>query len=408
MLSTVREYASERLAQRADAAAVHERHCRYYVEFAEQAELGLRSRDQSLWAQRLDTEIGNLRAAVTWALRTDHPDLAIRLAGAAGLFLGFQRGQLGEVKEWLERALAAGVGLPPQAHAKACLALAVALQNLGQTDAALTRCRDAVRLYRSAADRPGLAKALAQLSFMEFEAPSGETERAAAAGEEALALARVAGDPWATLFALCANLWLAPDFATAKDLADQALAIARELGVPDQQAMLLSNIGFRALEEGQYAYARKATAEAIALQRGEVDDLAGLAIGLGNLGLVATLEGDDDEAAVALCDALRTCREHGFVRPLAEVLVALAALAARDSDHVRAARLCGAASALACDAPTHTDRKLQAEAREAACAALGSADWRSEWEHGRRLGFEEAIAYALAGTQPATAPGIPR
>src|SRR5205814_9202638 len=137
---------------------------------------------------------------------------------------------------------------------------------------------------------------LAELSFMEFEAPTGNGERAAAAGEEALERARAAGDPWVTLFALCANLWLASDYAAAKRLAGEALGIAHELGVLDQRAMVLSNIGFRAIEEGDYAYARRATAEAVALHRTEVDDVTGFVIGLGNLGLVATLEGDDEEA----------------------------------------------------------------------------------------------------------------
>jgi non-specific serine/threonine protein kinase len=165
--------------------------------------------------------------------------------------------------------------------------------------------------------------------------------------------------------------------------------------------MVLSNIGFRAIEEGDYAYARAATAQAVALQRSRADDITGLAIGLGNLGLVATLEGDAAEARPALRECLLTCREHGLVRPLAEALVALAALAAREADHARAARLCGAASALACDAPTATDQKLQAEARESGCAALGAAGWDQEWARGRGLGFEAAIAYALGEAEPA-------
>jgi hypothetical protein len=159
--------------------------------------------------------------------------------------------------------------------------------------------------------------------------------------------------------------------------------------------MVLSNIGFRALEEGEYGYAREATAEAVRLHRTVVDDVTGFAVGLGNLGLVATLEREDQQAYAALRETLRTCLEHGLARPLSESLVAMAALAARTADHLRAARLCGAAAAMACDAPTGTDRKLELEAREAACAALGAERWRSEWEHGHELRFEEAIGYAL-------------
>jgi non-specific serine/threonine protein kinase len=405
MLTTIRDYAAERLDQHPGAPAVRARHGRYYVELAEQAERGLRGRDQRAWARRLDDELGNLRSAMAWALSDGHPELAVRLAGAAGLFLGFQRGRLGEVKDWLEAGLADAHRLPLRTRAKACLALAVALQNLGQTDTALRRCREAVRLYRKASDASGLAQALAELSFMEFEAPAGSPRRSKAAGAEALEQARRSGDRWITLFALCANLWLTDDYTAAKRIADEALAIARELGVLDQQAMVLSNIGFRALEEGDYAYARNATEEAVALHRGEVDDITGFAIGLGNLGLLATLERDDEAADAALRETLKTCREHGLVRPVSETLVAAAALAARSADPTRAARLCGAADAMACDAPTSIDRKLEGEARETSCAALGAERWRTEWAHGHELGFEEAIAYALAEREPAVLTG---
>jgi tetratricopeptide (TPR) repeat protein len=242
---------------------------------------------------------------------------------------------------------------------------------------------------------------LSELSFMEFESPTGGADRADAAGQEALEVARTLDDDWVTLFALCANLWLASDLAVARRLADDALAIARRLGVPDQQTMLLSNIGFRALEDGDYEYAHEATAEAVALHRRTVDDVAGFAVSLGNLGLVATMRGDDEEADAALRQTLLTCLEHGLARPVSEALAAMAALSARKADHERAARLCGAAAAMACDAPTTTDRKLEAEARELATAVLRSERWREEWEEGRRLRFDEAIRYALGRPEPA-------
>jgi predicted ATPase len=400
---TVHEYAAERLAQLPAANALRATHCRYFVNFAEQAELGLRSRHQREWASRLDNDLENLRAAISWALREEPPETGLRLAGAVGLFLGYQRGQLGEVKGWLEAALGSGQRVRPGLHAKASLALAVALQNLGQMEPALQRCRDAVQLYASAGDARGEAQALAELSFMEFESPTGGESRAAVAGVESLRIARVAGDDWVTLFALCANLWLARDLDAAKRVADEALAIARRLGVLDQQAMLLSNIGFRALEDGDYAYAREATADAVDLHRRQVDDVAGFAVSLGNLGLVAAMSGDDQEADTALRETLKTCREHGLARPCSEALIAMAALAARAADPVRAARLCGAAASLACDAPTTTDRELEGEARGSGRAVLGDERWEREWDHGRGLGFDDAIAYALGEVEPAVA-----
>jgi predicted ATPase/tetratricopeptide (TPR) repeat protein len=403
LLETVREYAAERAADDPRLGVLRSAHCRYFCEFAEQAERGLRGRDQQAWARRLDDELGNLRAAMSWALENEPPEVALRLSGSVGLFLGFQRGQLGEVRGWLETALRAGDDAPLGSRAKASLALAVALQNLGDSKGAVRHCRQAVELYRSAGDGSGLAQSMAELSFMEFESPDGGAERAAAAGLEALNVARTLDDDWVMLFALCANLWLAPDLDAAKRVAGDALTIARRLGVLDQQTMLLSNIGFRALEDGDYAYAREATAEAVALHRRAVDDVAGFAVSLGNFGLVATVREDDEEADAALRETLRTCHEHGLARPVAEALRAMAALAARQGDHTRAARLCGAAAALAPDAPTETDQKLEAEARRSAEAVLGVDGWRAEWDEGGRLSYDAAISYALGRPEPTVA-----
>src|SRR5206468_1774170 len=93
-------------------------------------------------------------------LETVREYAAERLAGAVGLFLGFQRGQLGEVRGWLEAALRTASEAPLRLRAKACLALAVALQNLGESEHALGYCGQAVGLYRRSGDRAGLAQSL--------------------------------------------------------------------------------------------------------------------------------------------------------------------------------------------------------------------------------------------------------
>src|SRR4051794_37881245 len=112
------------------------------------------------------------------------------------------------------------------------------------------------------------------------------------------------------MLALCANPWHhGPDHTAPDRLPYEAPPLAGELGVPGQEAMVLSNIGFAALEEGDYQYAREATAEAVLLHRTVVDDVTGFAVCLGNLGLVATLEDDRQQAQSALSETLRTCLE---------------------------------------------------------------------------------------------------
>src|SRR6476620_5624655 len=70
MLETVREFISERLANRADAAEIARRHAGFYRALAEQADRPLRAA-QADTVERMDAEAGNVAAAVRWHLAHD-------------------------------------------------------------------------------------------------------------------------------------------------------------------------------------------------------------------------------------------------------------------------------------------------------------------------------------------------
>ncbi|HZW41215.1 MAG TPA: DUF4062 domain-containing protein, partial [Agromyces sp.] len=70
MLSTVREYALERLSERSDATALRDRHAQYFVRLGEQAEFELEGPTQLGWIERLHEEGDNIRAAVRHLLDT--------------------------------------------------------------------------------------------------------------------------------------------------------------------------------------------------------------------------------------------------------------------------------------------------------------------------------------------------
>jgi tetratricopeptide (TPR) repeat protein len=361
--------------------------------FAEDAGAGLHGPRQRSWGQRLDNELDNLRAAVAWSLQSRHPEVAIRIGSAVAVFFGWRRGRPGEVRDWLQAALDLADRLPGRVRAMGYLELAEGLRHLGEMKQARSRCREAVRLYRGVGDARGLAKSLIRVSEMELS--SGAPERAAEAATEGLNLARVAGEPWITAYALCAALNAASGLAAAKDFAEEAVAIAREIGDQTLQAMVLSNIGFAALEHSDCEYARTAVAEAVALHRTAVDDAGGYIVSLTNFGLVATVEGRNQEAERALHGVLEACLRPGLLYGVSEVLVAVAALASRASAHARAARLCGAAEALTIESPPRTQHRLCAEATASGRAALGDNRWDQEFAPGRQLGFEDAIGYAL-------------
>ena len=82
MLETIREYALERLRQRQQIDTLRDRHSRFYVRLAEQAEAELRGPRQAIWFERLEQERENIRAALAWSLQRGAPEVGPRLAGA--------------------------------------------------------------------------------------------------------------------------------------------------------------------------------------------------------------------------------------------------------------------------------------------------------------------------------------
>ena len=81
-LETIRQYAEEQLMASGTADAARERHGRYFGDFARDAGRKLWSSAEVEWARRLEADLDNVRAAVSWAVAAGETDLAMRIAGA--------------------------------------------------------------------------------------------------------------------------------------------------------------------------------------------------------------------------------------------------------------------------------------------------------------------------------------
>jgi predicted ATPase/class 3 adenylate cyclase len=85
MLETLRQYAEEKLVARGEADDIRRSHSSYLATLAERARDGERRPEEGTWARRLDLEIGNVRAALSWAADHDEPETAARLIAALGM-----------------------------------------------------------------------------------------------------------------------------------------------------------------------------------------------------------------------------------------------------------------------------------------------------------------------------------
>ena len=107
MLETIREYALERFADDPAATRVRRRLLDWCLGFAREATPHLQAADRVAWVARLDGELPNLLAALSWALEAGFSDEALELAATSGRTGGRPdgrtRGFRGPTPSWSSR-----------------------------------------------------------------------------------------------------------------------------------------------------------------------------------------------------------------------------------------------------------------------------------------------------------------
>ena len=103
LLDTLKSFAEARLTA-SELVDARQRHAEHYLALAESAEKALIGPDQRTWLDRLERELGNLRAALEWFIQASQASNALRLAAALWFFWDM-RGHLREGQRWLETAL---------------------------------------------------------------------------------------------------------------------------------------------------------------------------------------------------------------------------------------------------------------------------------------------------------------
>jgi predicted ATPase/class 3 adenylate cyclase len=242
-LETVRQYAEERLVAAGDADAVRERHARHFAAFAREAGRGLWSGDEIAWAQRVEADLDNVRAGVSWAVAAGETDIAMRIAAALVT-------QAVERPAWAtasiaEQALSApGTGTHPL-RAIAMGEAAWAAARIGDLDKARALIEEAIEAQRHGARFTASVWTYAPTLF---DLDRDSTKIALERSEEALARAEQAGDVVGTIALRAAHAvtligWASDRTAEARDSAERALAGARALGQPALIAMGLLALG---------------------------------------------------------------------------------------------------------------------------------------------------------------------
>jgi ATP/maltotriose-dependent transcriptional regulator MalT len=261
-------------------------------------------------------------------------------------------------------------------------------------------------LFRQLDLKPGIGNALISLGLT--KAVRGDFATARSMCAEGVAIARALGNRWGVANALLWSglvMWLSDDLSAAFSLADECLALFRELGDRRGMAFILSGMGQAELRRGDYTAARPRFEESMRLLL-ELRDRRSMAMCLNGLGEIALSGGDYTTARTLREEAVTIFSEMGDKWYTAFSLDGLAAVAVAERRPEHAARLFGAAEAMREEigVPVPPVRRASYERAVAAMRAqLAASAFANIWAEGRRMSPEQIVNMFAAperGTVP--------
>jgi len=404
LLETLRQFARDRLDDSGTADEFRLRHARWFRDVSVEAGKNIRGPREQEWWERIDTELDNLRQAMTWAIEGGEPALALEIAGGFWRFWWF-KARWSEGVSWLERAVqAAGIATPKHVRAQGLLGLGTLLISTERHTDSVSLLEESRDLYREL-DEEGVDRQLlmhgysAALINLAAELENQDRyEEVARLNEQALEVSRRLGDPAGVAVSL-GNLaeyaGRAGDVEGARERFADALAASRALQSAHRLTEQYWQLGFFELSVGDAARARRAFEESLAqAEAGGLDDYES---GASAFAAFAAAEMGDPDAA----ERFRREAVQAFTNPNLRVFaqvrtsyqVMRAALDSAAGDLVRAGRGLGAiASSEEEGSPLWwTLNGLRDRVRDELEAGLGAPEVAKAIEAGRNLSLDGAI-----------------
>jgi len=398
MLSTIREYALERLVESNDELAARRAHAAYYLVLAEEGAEDVVAHPE--WLDRFEVEHDNFRTALDHLIRTGDAEWGLRL-GAALFRFWETREYLTEGRDALARLLALeGTAALPKLRARLRFAAAVLAGEQGDYGSARQLFEDSLETCLELNDTRGVAVALNALAVNARD--RGELGVASLLFDRCVAIWRDLGGPADIARALSnlANVTkLQGEYARASSIYDECLTMFRKAGDGAGVAWTLNYQGDVAREKADLIAARSFCEQSLAAFR-ELRDCWGIASALSDLASLSCDLGNDAEARRLYGESIQMFQEIGHKRGIARALECLAVSAAAQSNAEQALHLAGAAAALRqrLGAPlTPTEQPKLEKALEFARRTLGNAEGLTAWMEGWAMPVEQALREALDG-----------
>ena len=396
MLSAIREYAFERLAESGDESSTRRAHAAYYLVLAEEGAEGIATQPQ--WLDRFEVEHENFRLAIDHLIRSGDAEWGMRLGAA--LFHFFEtREHLTEGRGTLGRVLAMeGAAARPKLRARLLFARAVLAAAQGDYRSARPLFEDSMEICVELNDKPGVAVALNALAVNARD--RGELAAAAQLFEQCLGIWKDLGDPTGmarALSNLASVMKTQCQYERAFSLYDECLSMFRQAGDSTGAAWTLNYLGDVAREKADLEAARSYCEQSLSEFR-RLNDNWGIASSLCDLASLSSDQGNNAEARRLYGEGIRLFRELGYKRGIARALECLAVNASAQSNGEQSLRLAGAAAALRQQLGVPLlpgeQRRLE-KALEFARRSLGSAGGLTAWMEGWAMPVEQALREVL-------------
>ncbi|HZV76973.1 MAG TPA: adenylate/guanylate cyclase domain-containing protein [Candidatus Babeliales bacterium] len=395
MLSTIREYARERLVQADEFEATAARHARFYAAFVRDLTPLSADLEDAEWRRLLGSELDNIRAAIDWTV-VQKRDPSVGLELLAGVEWPELVVTPDEALRWYESALALEDAMPSDLVRARLLRHSVVLEWLtGRSTAHREELAlRAIEAARRADDPDETARALGYLGSVYLHAARfDEAERAfAQAYATPERLSRLTNNTVLRMWAV--SSLQRGDVEIARRRFSEVARLERPGSEAHASALL--NLGELEYASGDVEAARNAARKAQEAFAGTNSIYT--AIALSNLAAYAMEAGDLDEARAHLRRALQLQREAGE-RWLASLIQHHALLAALWRDSERAAPLAGFSDGLYAasgEVRQYTERRGYERLMATLAEICSAEEIAAGIELGGRFTKKEALACAAA------------
>lgn len=286
LLETIREYARVKLEEAGETEEIIERHLEFFATFASLAGKGINSVEQVTWFQRVDKEVDNLRAAISWPI----PSVQVNegkqrsmlknqflIVGSLDMF--WENRYRHEITQALKKLLASDeLSTPTIERAKALKVGGFLLWSLNSLSEARAFLEESIEIAEKLGDQLTVAWSLGYLGWtFDF---LGEYDTAKTSLEKSVAMARSLGEDGKHIVMQSLSLlgdipYWRGNLSEARMLYEESIAFGREIRSTNMLTYPLRRLGYITLYEKNYSEAAGLFGESMELNR-QLDHLQGM------------------------------------------------------------------------------------------------------------------------------------